>query len=445
MESAATEQASNPAATFDSATVDGDRDDVEAAAPGGGMGASEELKRRPRTSSNLAPRLLQGAPPQSWHHATVYYVLSRAPEDAAARGSAPAMFAAGMLMVCGQVICSASVLMGTSRLSCVSTEQCGPRQFCRVEERNRCNFCGDYADGLHGFVNGTTTATVCSDDGAAAWVAEFDAIRRENPEEYMDQNADELAPLAPLLEEWCNTCVHALNGHVDRLTQGHGTALSVAAMSSPDIMVFVVVSYIVALTIVAEVRDVQLCRLALSRGADLNMGWRVAFGMLNGARRWVFAPGLISVIGMLVGYRGGDALNLCLNAVAVLFVCEVDNLSFSIGLGERMRSRVEAAGRIELTDAEAALLARSNAVHVLLVMVGMAGALFMFAQEKHYGASVMAPAFLSFLAGGIAEVLIEWGSAPGATAVQAAVGLAKVFGSFVLGLFGMMMLAGSMK
>ena len=50
---------------------------------------------------------------------------------------------------------------------------------------------------------------------------------------------------------------------------------------------------------------------------------------------------------------------------------EIDNLAFSIGLSERVRSRVEEAGRVELTDDEATNLARSKVVHVVLIVAAM--------------------------------------------------------------------------
>lgn len=50
---------------------------------------------------------------------------------------------------------------------------------------------------------------------------------------------------------------------------------------------------------------------------------------------------------------------------------EIDNLAFSIGLSERVRSQVEEAGRVELTDDEVTALARSKVVHVVLIVAAM--------------------------------------------------------------------------
>lgn len=48
----------------------------------------------------------------------------------------------------------------------------------------------------------------------------------------------------------------------------------------------------------------------------------------------------IGTIIALVQYRGGGAVDICLNAVATLFLVELDNLSFMFGLNEDVRMQV---------------------------------------------------------------------------------------------------------
>lgn len=71
----------------------------------------------------------------------------------------------------------------------------------------------------------------------------------------------------------------------------------------------------------------------------------------------------------LVTYKGGDALNICLNTVAILVMCEIDNVAFVIALGENVRSRVKEAGRADLSDVEARALMWTKVVHVLLLVL----------------------------------------------------------------------------
>ena len=84
-------------------------------------------------------------------------------------------------------------------------------------------------------------------------------------------------------------------------------------------------------------------------------------------------PSLVITVPALVLFKGGDALSVCLNTVAILFLCDIDNIFFDLVLGERVPARVEDAGRVELDDAEASALARTKAVHVALLVLAVLG------------------------------------------------------------------------
>ena len=55
----------------------------------------------------------------------------------------------------------------------------------------------------------------------------------------------------------------------------------------------------------------------------------------------MFLPGLLLDVPILVLFNGGDALSICFNTVAILFLAEVDNVCFSVMLPERTRARIE--------------------------------------------------------------------------------------------------------
>ena len=48
---------------------------------------------------------------------------------------------------------------------------------------------------------------------------------------------------------------------------------------------------------------------------------------------------------------------------------QIDNAAYAVGLSERVRTRVEEFGRVQLRDTEAAALLRSKVVHVALLLV----------------------------------------------------------------------------
>lgn len=52
---------------------------------------------------------------------------------------------------------------------------------------------------------------------------------------------------------------------------------------------------------------------------------------------------------------------------------QVDNVSYHIGLGERLKARVEDVGRIDLSEAQQQKLTRMKAVHVPVITIGMLG------------------------------------------------------------------------
>ena len=168
------------------------------------------------------------------------------------------------------------------------------------------------------------------------------------------------------------------DGTVDPLTGDGLAAANLAAMGPLDDIALVFASFIVAFTVVGELKDIELCSMAVAHAGDkLSKGWRLALGFLLWMRRWVFLPALVMDVPMLVLLKGGDALSVCLNTVAILFMCDVDNIAFDLALGERVRARVEDAGRVELDDAEATALARTKAVHVALIVLAVLGAVFL--------------------------------------------------------------------
>ena len=58
-------------------------------------------------------------------------------------------------------------------------------------------------------------------------------------------------------------------------------------------------------------------------GDQLSRGSRLALTLLGGVRRWVFLPMLVTAVPVLVLIKGGDALSVCFNTIAILFLTEV--------------------------------------------------------------------------------------------------------------------------
>eukprot|EP01043_Picozoa_sp_COSAG02_P065535 COSAG02_NODE_9923_length_2074_cov_1.293165_4_plen_141_part_00 len=127
-------------------------------------------------------------------------------------------------------------------------------------------------------------------------------------------------------------------------------------------------SCVVSFQVIGELKDIQLCMLSMRHATSDTMtrAWQLGFGALNLIRRWMFLTLLVITVPLLVLYKKGDALSVCFNTIAILFMTEIDNVFYFFVLPERVRARVEAAGRVELTDSEAAAMVRTKVAHGIL-------------------------------------------------------------------------------
>ena len=353
--------------------------------------------------------------PTNFHQATVFFLAADAPEDAAMARRAPLLYAGSLAMVGLQSATAAGVLVGTVRPACATSDQCGAGTWCRVgAQGRRCDFCGETSPLDIG--NLTRVAEVCTMPYAEH--VGMDGIGV--PTAYPDTS----------VASWCEACVRN-DGTVDPLTWPSLCAGNLAAMASLDDVAYAFAAFIVAFTVVGELKDIELCSMAVAHAGDkLSKGWRRALSFLLWMRRWVFLPGLVISVPTLVLFKGGDALSVCLNTVAILFLCDIDNIAFDLALGERVRARVEDAGHVELDDAETAALARTKAVHVALLVLAVVGAVWSGSVEA------LLLTFFAFLLGGVAEAFV-----PGASAAETAKRVGKVLGAWLLGMVGFVVLS----
>ena len=92
-----------------------------------------------------------------------------------------------------------------------------------------------------------------------------------------------------------------------------------------DWLTLLLCSVVMATAVMAELRDIELCLVALDRAdPPLPAGWRLALRGLSIVRRYTFLPMLIMAVPAVVVAQGGDALSICFNTVAVLFLTEVE-------------------------------------------------------------------------------------------------------------------------
>lgn len=286
-------------------------------------------------------------PAANWHQAAVY-CMAAAGQDlqlggAELRQQGRAMFAAGVVIVLLQVISVGSIMVNTFHPSCNTNSQCTiSGMYCGFYGRSRvnrqCAFCGEGApldfelDGRGGVLNAP------QDPDFVGWNMTRVAELCTNAEEVEARTClkspcsgtrdSELAtfPQWQVLN-WCELCVHPITMHVNELVAVNRYANSglmsdnAKAMNKLDWVVLVMASIVVALAIAMEAKDIFLVRVATAaESATLGVPWTVCLTAVSGLRSWFFLPVLTAVIPQLVAMRGGDALTISFNTVAILCV-----------------------------------------------------------------------------------------------------------------------------
>lgn len=288
----------------------------------------DELSSEPSTStvrSVLASLML--APP-NWHQATVHFAATgnaggtNSDDGAKAVGAQRAwsLLLGGALMVVGQCLAAVGVFVGTINQSCASSDQCQAGSYCHVGGSNRCLFCGSDAP-LPGTDNGSPTQQAWS-LGTSFHNKTLLAAVCAAPAEREPWAGNSFPATA--VASWCETCVHSIDYTVDQVSFNTLVARNVAAMGPYDWVSLAFAATVVALAAVGELKDIELCEVARHHaGEKIPRNVRTALQLLAALRRWTFLPALVSIVPVLVMVMGGDALSVCLNAVAILFLTEI--------------------------------------------------------------------------------------------------------------------------
>jgi hypothetical protein len=278
---------------------------------------------------------LTRAPP-NLHQCVVFFAASDAPDDAGMRARAPLLYLGSLVMVLTQCMATIAVWVGTFFPSCASSAHCGMGTWCRQE---RCAYCGDTvplllevgADcefGLNRYGGQSTKADAACSTRNWARDPNFVGFNQSavaglcaapSGSDGLGGRGDaEFFPRADVAS-WCETCVHPIDGVVESMTNSDLIVLNLSAMSILDIFALIFTAFIIACTVVGELKDVELCHIAAQHHAKLSSNWRLAFSLINLLRRWLFLPFLMMVVPVLLMYLGGDALSVCFNTIAVLF------------------------------------------------------------------------------------------------------------------------------
>ena len=152
-------------------------------------------------------------------------------------------------------------------------------------------------------------------------------------------------------------CTDALNKVDPKVVQNMRYVLN--DMTVGDWATLLLASFVVAFSVYGEVKDILLCDFALAAFHEKHkenvtcsehIYWRLMMQTLATLRLFCFLPFVLCSVILLVLFEGAEAKDICLNAVAVVFLLDLDNLAFSHGLNEETRMEAEKFGKVPMTS-----------------------------------------------------------------------------------------------
>lgn len=265
--------------------------------------------------------------------------------DPGSNGSARALYLlASFSLLYVQTQTLLGFMQGASNLPCTTNDDCGAGWLCHTGSKS-CVLCNDNA----------------TNDGRTAWWA-GDAT---NATEFCAQ--PNLSEKFPLGEAGCDACFDpSLGGNDWNLGRNsrQENADSFATMRPQDWFASVVVSLVVGLSVAAEAQDIKLCQLMVQQRSKANAvpGWATSgLFVLAAARQFGLTFTVILSVASLVTWRGSDAINVCFNAIAVLFILDLDNLVFQHFVPHATQAELLTTGRPEIGADEERILVSGRA------------------------------------------------------------------------------------
>ena len=238
--------------------------------------------------------------------------------------------------------------------ACTSNDDCTQRTrgtWCRVQ-KGRCASCifGD-ACGANG--------------SSAAWIASL-----PSPDSPMQQALFDGNFIKDEYETMCEACMDSRGKYT---TSNEVEYNHVSFMKWRDWMSLALVSLIIAIFLARELVSIKRCEALLRHGGKrgAGAGWRAMLWFVCALRQFAILLQLGASVVVLIYAHGGDIFSVCVNAVATLFLLELDEALFFHGLPERARAWVEEHGALLVSEREARVLDWSRVAYVVAFAVGI--------------------------------------------------------------------------
>ena len=223
----------------------------------------------------------------------------------------------GLVLVLMQVFVAVAVSIGASAATCSLNRHCFGARVCAHDTSSRGTSC----------VN-------CGDGPAARAIA---------ARGYRNQTRPGIGFECPVTDELCAQCYDHAAGSFSNYTYTDEIADNVTAMQHKDWLAMLLCSVILGLRMSSEISCVIRCEILRKRfgccgqrpHAQLWLWVQLCTGIL---RRSAVVPVVCSAAYTLIAYRGGDALSICLNTLALSFLFKSDNLLYKYAVSDSERA-----------------------------------------------------------------------------------------------------------
>lgn len=172
----------------------------------------------------------------------------------------------------------------------------------------------------------------------------------------------------------CHACYDLDTGLWDSTTLNLAAQENLKSMKFVDIGAMILISCMVSVACARELDDITTCRLMrkpiMRNPRELNW-FQLPLFLLETIRHFVLLPLLTKTIPWLVLYQGSDALSICLNAVALLFILECDDFIFCILSEQTQAELMSKSGHYQLREHDVQLLTMTKRVHTRLLMLAI--------------------------------------------------------------------------
>lgn len=286
--------------------------------------------------------------PASFHQAATVIILTKTTPPV--RRLSYLFFVVLSVFAQAYVIFSLAYSTGTNM--CLSNNDCSGGFYCSASVDRVCKPCIDWGLFVDPWTNSAFLGrSLCSSNSSltAELKLGWSAVRQ----------AFEMPPADADYDFFCDGCFTAGETPAsDRFTTVYDAiTLRIDTMNRNDWVTLFFVSIVIAMGCAAEQRDIQLAAVDLqSLGHEASSVWHTILWAVGATRRFVVLSMIPSSVVGLVTQANADSLSICLNAVAVLFLLDLDDLIYTWGIPDAARSFSEEFGRPKLSATQARML-----------------------------------------------------------------------------------------